>query len=72
MEDGSVAVGLFNLDEVAGPISVSWPQLDIKGPRRVCDLWRQKDLGIYEDKFESNVPRHGVVLVRIYPIISGR
>ncbi|MGB2808483.1 MAG: NPCBM/NEW2 domain-containing protein [Sedimentisphaerales bacterium] len=71
MEDGSLAVGLFNLDEVAGPISVSWPQLDIEGPRRVRDLWRQKDIGVYEDKFESAVPRHGVVLVRIFPIRSG-
>jgi alpha-galactosidase len=72
MEDGSLAVGLFNLDEFAGPISVSWSQLDIEGPQRVRDLWRQQDIGIYNDKFESTVPRHGVVLVRIYPTRSGQ
>jgi len=71
MEDGSLAVGLFNLDEVAGPISVNFSQLQIEGPRRVRDLWRQKDIGIYEDEFGSAVPRHGVVLVRIYPMRSG-
>ncbi|HEY2084054.1 MAG TPA: hypothetical protein VGI88_14830 [Verrucomicrobiae bacterium] len=29
------------------------------------DLWRQKDLGQFETKFEATVPRHGVVLVKI-------
>jgi alpha-galactosidase len=71
MEDGSLAIGLFNLNEVAGPISVSWSQLDIKGPRRVRDLWRQKDIGVFDEKFEAEVPRHGVVLIRFFPTRSG-
>ena len=71
MEDGSLAVGLFNLDWVAGQISVSFSQLDIEGPRRVRDLWRHKDTGVFEEKFEAEVPRHGVVLLRFFPIRSG-
>jgi len=33
----------------------------------VRDLWRQKDIGIFADKFEATVASHGVVLVRIFP-----
>jgi alpha-galactosidase len=38
------------------------------GSRRlVRDLWRQKDLGQFKDQFQTPVPRHGVVLVRVAP-----
>jgi alpha-galactosidase len=33
----------------------------------VRDLWRQKDLGQFNDQFQTPVPRHGVVLVRVSP-----
>jgi alpha-galactosidase len=65
MEDGSKAVGLFNRSEFEAPIKVAWQTLGIKGKQRVRDLWRQKDLGVFTDQFETKVPRHGVVLVRI-------
>jgi len=31
----------------------------------VRDLWAGKDLGNFNGKFTANVPRHGVVLVKI-------
>ena len=70
MEDGSKAVGLFNRDflfEEPSVIKVSWEELGIKGKHRLRDLWRQKNLGIFENRFESQVPVHGVVLLRFYP-----
>lgn len=42
--------------------------LGLRGKCRVRDLWRQKDLGVFEDRFEAAVLVHGVVLVRIYPM----
>ena len=66
MEDGSLALGLFNLEEIAGPITVTWSQLGLEGPQRVRDLWRQKDIGIMDNKFETNVPRHGVAMIRLF------
>jgi len=72
MEDGSKAVGLFNTTEIAINIAVSWKDLGIEGPRRVRDLWRQKNLGTYKNRFETKVPRHGVSLVRIYPASSAK
>ena len=38
-----------------------------KSRRLVRDLWRQKDLGQFKDQFQTPVPRHGVVLVRVSP-----
>lgn len=65
LEDGSLAVGLFNLSEFPLEMAVSWKELDRPGPQVVRDLWRQKDLGPQEDGFSSQVPRHGVLLLRL-------
>lgn len=71
MEDGSKAVGLFNRSEFPERITVQWKDLGIHGPHRVRDLWRQQDLGEFEDHFEDKVPRHGVLLVRMNGIGTG-
>lgn len=67
LEDGTLAVGLFNRAEEAGPVQVTWSNLGIKGPMKVRDLWRQKTLGTFKDSFSATVPRHGVVLLKISP-----
>ena len=66
MEDGSVVVGLFNPGEKVSTVSVKWSEAGVKGKQRVRDLWRQKDLGVFEDSFKSSVPVHGVVVVRLF------
>jgi alpha-galactosidase len=65
LEDGSVAVGLFNLGEAPAKLSVTWAELGIEGSRRVRDLWRQKDAGPASDQYSATVNRHGVALVRL-------
>lgn len=66
MADGSKAAGLFNLaDEGTQKVSVTWKDLGIKGKYRVRDLWRQKDLGVFENEFSADVAQHGVVLVSL-------
>jgi hypothetical protein len=65
LEDGSKAVGLFNLGEDGQPVRVSWADLGLTGKHQVRDSWRQADLGRFTDHFEATVPRHGVVLVKI-------
>ena len=67
MEDGSLAVGLFNLDERQRDLSISWSELRLAGPCRVRDLWRQQDVGVEDDTFKATVPRHGVALIRMWP-----
>jgi alpha-galactosidase len=67
LEDGSWAVGLFNIGTQPATVSVSWPDLKLMGSQRVRDLWRQKEAGVFAERFEASVAPHGVVLVRISP-----
>ncbi|MBN2492931.1 MAG: alpha-galactosidase, partial [Planctomycetes bacterium] len=67
LEDGSLAVGLFNLGLLPAEVEVRWPALGLSGPQRVRDLWRQRDVGRFADRFAATVPGHGVVLVRMSP-----
>jgi alpha-galactosidase len=66
LEDGSLALGLFNLGDTLRPLSVDWDELKINGSRHVRDLWRQQDLKPAENRYLSRVNAHGVVLVRLY------
>jgi alpha-galactosidase len=67
LADGSLAVGLFNLADMPRQMSVDWSLLGIRGKQGVRDLWRQKDLGVFADRFATTVPRHGVALLRLRP-----
>ena len=67
LEDGTWAVGLFNLGEVEGTVSVDWKALgQLSGKQTVRDLWRQKNLGVFDDRFSVRVHPHGVALVKIF------
>ncbi|HEX7509531.1 MAG TPA: putative Ig domain-containing protein [Polyangia bacterium] len=67
MDDGSQAVGLFNLDSAERKLGVTWKQLGLSGRQRVRDLWRQRDVGLFDGSFETTVPRHGVAMLRFWP-----
>jgi alpha-galactosidase len=65
LEDGSKAVGFCNSGETPVAITLKWSLIGIKGGQKVRDLWRQKNLGYFKDKFTTTIPRHGVTLVRV-------
>jgi alpha-galactosidase len=65
LDDGAKAVGLFNLGQTNSTVTASWSDLKISGAQIVRDLWRQKDLGKFENEFSATVAPHGVVLVKI-------
>lgn len=66
MEDGSMAVGLFNRGEDEAPVMVKWSDLGLSGTHKVRDLWSQKDLGKKADGLEIPVRRHGAALIRVW------
>ena len=68
LEDGGLAVGLFNRSRDKATISVSYKDLGINGKWIIRDLWRQKDLGIHSEKVQAEVALHGVVLVKLLPL----
>jgi len=66
LADGSLAVGLFNLDAQADRrISVDWSQLGLDRPRRARDLWRHKDLGMIDSRLSVLVGAHGCAVIRL-------
>ena len=79
LADGSKAVGLFhttsNLDEPvdyfdwgersAVSISITTAELSLSESVEIRDLWSQKDLGIFSEVFEAEVPYHGAVFIRV-------
>ena len=65
LEDGTWAVGLFNRGNEPATVVVQWSDLGLTKPQAVRDLWRQKDLGIFADRFASPVAPHGVRLIRV-------
>jgi alpha-galactosidase len=66
LANGSKAVGLFNLGETEAQVQVNWSDLSLNGKLHVRDLWRQKNLGKFRNSFSATVPRHGVVLIRVW------
>lgn len=65
LDDGSLAVGLFNLTSEPRSMSVNWKEIGVTGTQAVRDVWRQQNLGSYTRGFSSQVPGHGVMLVRL-------
>jgi len=70
LEDGSTAIGLFNLSPLPATLALDWASVGMKNPARVRDLWRQKDLANVADSFKADLPRHGVMVLRAWPAKS--
>jgi len=66
LEDGSKAVGIFNVNGGTKKVSINWAELKLTGSKTVRDVWRQKEIGKFDIKFETTIATHGVTLVRIY------
>ena len=72
LEDGSIAVGLFNLGDRDGRlVMMAWESLGLieNRPCRVRDVWTGQDLGVFSSSFTARVDRHDVALVRITPVV---
>ena len=67
LDDGSKAVGLFNLGEREEISTARWSDIGITGGQVVRDLWKHQDVGKANGSFTTMVPPHGVRLLRIFP-----
>lgn len=65
LEDGSLAVGLFNLTDSTRTITISWQEVGLRGRQKVRDVWRHRTIGSFKGSFSSEVNRHGVTLIRL-------
>ena len=81
LQDGSYAVGLFNVgdfgktpesyfrwgDETAKKYTLDLTKISSSRRYTLRDVWRQKDLGIFTGIFSTEIRHHGVVLLRMFP-----
>ena len=65
LADGSHGVGLFNRGESELAITLDFKLLGVNGPANLRDLWRHQDLGSAQNSYTANVPKHGVVLLKV-------
>ena len=81
LEDGSFAVGLFNTDnfgktpesyfnwgdETPKQFTFNFEKGGLNDKFRLRDVWRQQDLGEFKGTFDTEIPHHGVVMLRMFP-----
>jgi len=65
LADGSRAVGIFNRSAWPRTIRVNWADLGLHGPQRVRDLWRRRDVGTFQEGYETRVEGHSAVMLRL-------
>jgi alpha-galactosidase len=51
-------------------VKIDFEAIGIKGKAKVHDIWKHKDLGIFESSFGSELLQHGAGLYRISPVIK--
>jgi alpha-galactosidase len=66
LEDGSLAVGLFNTGPGELDVRVTWRELGLEpGVHAVRDLWLREDAGVHTEGLSATVREHGVKLFRV-------
>jgi alpha-galactosidase len=65
LQDGSLAVGLFNRGRAEGDVRVLWESLGLRGEHAVRDLWRRQELGRHVAGLTLTLPRHGAALLKV-------
>jgi len=65
LADGSKAVGLFNEGKSTMPVTVRFKEIGFSGKVSIRDLWAHKDLGAFSGSYTAQVPRHGVVMLKV-------
>src|SRR5262249_28205 len=75
LHDGSVALGLFNRADQPQEINVKWEALGLAAGKKMLarDLWKNAAVAVSGDGYQTTVPAHGVVLLKVsFPEIPKR
>ena len=72
LEDGSIAVALFNLGTEERKMGFTPHKLGLYGEQTVRDLWRQQDVGKVtgKERWEITVAPHGCAFYRLSPGVT--
>jgi alpha-galactosidase len=78
LENGDYAVGIFNIagygktpqsyfrwgNEKATNFQLNFKEIGLNGNFNIRNVWRQKDLGIFNDSINTSIHHHGVIMYR--------
>lgn len=64
LANGDKAIGIFNFNDTETLATVDWSVVGLEGKQKLRDLWRQKDIGKYNNSFQTQVRPHGAIVVR--------
>jgi alpha-galactosidase len=67
LSDGSTVIGIFNRRMFDATYSLSWSAVGLTGTQTVRDIWTQTDLGRAASGFTTDIPWHGVRLIKATP-----
>jgi alpha-galactosidase len=65
LADGGHAVGLFNRGEATAKVTAKWTDIGVSGTHKIRDLWKHEDLGSMTDAYSTEVPSHGVAMIKV-------
>ena len=65
LADGSTAIALCNFKLQDTKMKLNWQLAGLSGKQTVRDVWRQKDIGEFEDSFTETIPGHGALLLKL-------
>lgn len=68
LHDGTWAIAVLNRDEEAHAVDVRWESLGLKGPQRVRDLWRHKEMAHSAEKLQIRVSGHETAVLKLSPV----
>lgn len=61
LENGTVAIGLFNRGKTDTTYTLNFAKINFEGEFIIRDLWRQKNIGTYSNSFTTLIPNQGVL-----------
>jgi alpha-galactosidase len=66
LADGSIVVGFFNISAKGDrEIKVKWSELGLEDTKKTRDLWRQKDVGEFDDELTVHVGPCGSAVIQL-------
>jgi alpha-galactosidase len=65
LADGSQAAALFNRGESVLKITLNFNSIGAPTSAKLRDLWAHKDLGAVQNAYTADVPKHGVVFLKL-------
>ena len=65
LADGNYALGIFNLGKDTEVYTLNFSEAGLNSKLTLRDLWRQKEIGSFNEKYECRIPSHGVILLKV-------